>query len=86
MLTVYTKPDCVFCVRAKNLLNNRGVEFEEKVLGVDITRDEFVNIYPWARTMPQIFQEDGTSIGGFSQLEEYFKDLPSPGVSINEID
>jgi len=71
MLTVYTKPDCVFCTKAKLLLKSKEIPFQEKVLGVDISREEFIDIYPWARTMPQIFQEDGTSIGGYTQLEAH---------------
>lgn len=71
MLTVYSKENCPFCVKAKHRLDLLGLEYEEKVLGVDITKEEFLAIYPNARTVPQIIEADGTNIGGWTQLSEH---------------
>ena len=36
----------------------------------DFSRDEFFNIFPTARTFPQI-KIDGTDIGGYTELEAW---------------
>jgi glutaredoxin len=68
MLTVYSKEGCNFCMKAKAHLDKLGVEYLEKLLNRDFDRDAFLFIYPDARTFPQIVEEDGTVIGGYSQL------------------
>jgi glutaredoxin 3 len=72
MNKVYSKDNCPYCVKAKNLLNARGIEFTEIKIGVDITRDEFLEAFPNARTVPQIILE-GEHIGGYTKLVEYLK-------------
>jgi glutaredoxin 3 len=72
MNKVYSKDNCPYCVKAKNLLNARGIEFTEIKIGVDITRDEFLETFPSARTVPQIILE-GEHIGGYTKLVEYLK-------------
>lgn len=71
MLTVYSKENCPFCVKAKNRLNLLGVNYSEVILGVDMTKEDFLSIYPNARTVPQIIEADGTVIGGWTQLEAH---------------
>jgi len=64
---LYTTPGCPFCVRAKRLLDQRGIPFEE----VDVAADEVLRAEivrrTGRRTVPQIFI-DGRSIGGFEEL------------------
>lgn len=36
---IYSKENCINCVRAKALLTARGIEFEEKMAGVDYDVD-----------------------------------------------
>ena len=53
---IYTKFGCGFCVRAKRLLDEKGVDYTEH----DITmggpkREEMLERAPGARTVPQIF-------------------------------
>ncbi len=65
---IYTKFLCGFCVRAKNLLERKGVDFEE----FDITmnaekREEMLARSNGGRTVPQIFI-DGAHIGGSDDL------------------
>ena len=67
-IDIYTKFGCGFCVRAKKLLESKGVEYNE----YDITmggpkRDEMMERAPNARTVPQIFI-DGTHVGGSDEL------------------
>lgn len=74
---VYTKPNCEYCVKAKALLTNKGLEYRELVLGEDFTRDDLLSWFPLANTFPQIevFNDAGqaTYIGGFTQLNESLK-------------
>jgi glutaredoxin 3 len=65
---IYTKFACPYCVRAKQLLDGKGVPYTE----YDITmggakRDEMVARVPGARTVPQILIND-TPIGGSDDL------------------
>ena len=78
MFTVYSKPACVYCDRAKSLLTVKGLPFEVVNLDVGqpkeegakyISRDELLARIPNARTMPQIMKNDEL-IGGFTELRE----------------
>ena len=40
MLTVYSKANCTFCDQAKNLLQSKGIAFEERKLGDGWTKEE----------------------------------------------
>ena len=65
---IYTKFGCGYCSRAKRLLDDKSVDYEE----FDITmggpkRDEMVARAPGARTVPQIFVGD-THVGGADEL------------------
>ena len=65
---IYTKFACPYCVRAKQLLDGKGVPYTE----YDITmggakRDEMLARVPGARTVPQILIND-TPIGGSDDL------------------
>ena len=67
MTVVYTKDNCPYCVKAKALLKGYGLEYKEIVIGRDISREEFLDTYPNARTVPQIIL-DGEHIGGYDDL------------------
>jgi glutaredoxin 3 len=65
---IYTKHNCPFCVRAKNLLAKKGVAFEEiDVEERDDLRDWLVEA-TGQRTVPQIFVGN-RSLGGFSDVD-----------------
>ena len=68
MVTIYGKPACGYCVMAKTLCEQKGVEYEYLNMGDDYTTEEFFNTFPQARTFPQI-KVDGESIGGYTELE-----------------
>lgn len=67
-VTVYTKSSCPFCVRAKRLLDRKGVAYEEiSVEGKDDLRAWLVEA-TGQMTVPQIFVGE-RSLGGFSDLD-----------------
>ena len=75
---VFSKPSCPNCVKAKKMLDDRGVVYETKELGVDINPDELFEHFdslelPRPRTAPQIFL-NGTYIGGYDDLVKYVEE------------
>ena len=70
---IWTKTYCPYCVNAKNLLQAKGIEYEERnIQEGEWTREQLLEAVPGARTVPQIFI-DGKLIGTFEHLKEYFK-------------
>ena len=71
-ITVYTKENCVYCVKAKSLLKGLGLTFTEKKLEEFSSVDEMIkDIGKKVRAMPQI-KIDDELVGGYNQLIEYF--------------
>lgn len=65
---VYTTDYCPYCVRAKQLLDMKDVDYSEiDVTGDDTARAELVQKAEGRRTVPQIFI-NGKSIGGFDDM------------------
>jgi glutaredoxin 3 len=69
---VWSKDACPFCVQAKALLEARGIEFEERNVSKDWTREQLLEAVPNARTLPQIFLDD-QHIGGFTDLRAHLR-------------
>ena len=73
-IIVYSKNNCVYCNKAKTLLKNLGLSFEEKKMEEFESVDAMLeDIGKKVRTMPQI-KIEGKLIGGYNQLIEYFAD------------
>lgn len=70
-VAVFTRDGCPFCVRAKGLLNDAGIEFEELVLNRDYT-DQTLRAVSARITYPQVFI-DGKHIGGSDDLAEWLE-------------
>jgi GrxC family glutaredoxin len=64
---IYTTPNCSFCVRAKRLLDARGIPFREIDLATDDALRAEIIQRTGRRTVPQIFIDE-RSIGGFEEL------------------
>ena len=73
MLDVYTRPTCIWCIRAKELLNSKDIPFKNLDINDDELRKELKVKAPGIKTIPQIFK-DGNRIGGYEDLVEYLKD------------
>lgn len=76
MFTVYSKPACGFCDKAKSLIASKGLAFNEVIIDVGqpkdasktyCTVDELRQLVPDVRSVPVIFQ-NGNHIGGYSDL------------------
>lgn len=69
-VTIYTRPWCPYCRRAKNLLRAKGVVFDEiDIEGSDKLEAEMVARAQGRDTVPQIFI-DGHHVGGCDDLYE----------------
>ena len=65
---IYTKMFCGYCVRAKRLLGDKGVDFQEYDISLGgPKRAEMVQRAHGRTTVPQIFI-DGTHVGGSDDL------------------
>jgi glutaredoxin-like protein len=69
-VSIITKPGCPFCAKAKKLLDEKGYEYEEIVLGKDASLTSLTAI-SGRETVPQVFI-GGKHIGGSDDLEVYF--------------
>ena len=69
---IWSKENCPFCVQAKALLESKGIEFEERNVSADWTREQLLEAVPTARTLPQIFLDDNY-IGGFTELRRHLQ-------------
>jgi glutaredoxin-like protein len=68
-VTVFSRPGCPFCAKAKGLLRDAGIEFEELVLNKDYT-DRTLRAVADATSYPQVFV-DGKLVGGADDLEAW---------------
>ena len=65
---IYTKTFCGFCVRARHLLEAKGVSFDEYVIdGGGPKREEMIQRANGRSTVPQIFI-GGRHVGGCNDL------------------
>lgn len=68
-VSIITKPGCVHCAKAKATLTERGLAFEEVVLGRDVSMTT-VRAITGRETAPQVFI-GGQHIGGNDDLQAY---------------
>lgn len=68
-VTVFTRKGCPFCAKAKGMLHDAGIEFEELLMGRDYT-DRSLRAVVGSTSVPQVFI-DGDAIGGSDKLEEW---------------
>jgi glutaredoxin len=77
MIIIYSKDNCPKCNMAKQLAEENGIEHSIVKIGFDISREEFMETFPAARSAPYIVktnESDGAVIvGGFEQLQEMYK-------------
>lgn len=66
---IYTWATCPFCIRAKALLDSKGINFtEHKIDGDDNARGQMALRAGGRRSVPQVFIDD-KHIGGYDDLQ-----------------
>lgn len=71
-VVIYSKPNCNWCVKAKELMNRLGLQYDEKILEQDYTREELRKLVPenLPLTVPQIFVYN-KRVGGYEDFVDY---------------
>jgi len=73
---IWSKDQCMFCDWAKELLESKGIEFEERNISHGPwTREQLQEAAPGSKTVPQIWLH-GKYVGGFTELQTYIKNNP----------
>ena len=72
MIEIYGTDSCVFCNKAKELLETYIKEYTY----IDVTETEdttaaFFKKFPDVRTVPQLALSDGHHIGGYKELKKW---------------
>ena len=75
-IDIYGKPQCPFCDKAKALCEQKGYDYTYHQLNVDFSKEERFELFPSARTFPQI-RVNEVNIGGYDQLNQWSQDLES---------
>lgn len=69
MVSLFAKIGCPFCAKAKQMLAEHGLDYEEMLVGRDVTTRS-LRAVAGATTVPQVFI-DGKLIGGSEALAAY---------------
>ncbi|MDY6783266.1 MAG: glutathione peroxidase [Cyanobacteriota bacterium] len=69
LISMFAKVGCPYCARAKQMLSDRGISYEEIILGKDAT-SKSLQAVSGSTTVPQVFV-DGKLIGDSEALEAY---------------
>jgi glutaredoxin 3 len=71
-VTIYTTKTCPYCVRAKQLLDRKGIEYQEISAEDEAVREAMIAKAGGQRTVPQIFINNH-HVGGSDALYELDK-------------
>ena len=72
-ITIYSKEDCPYCVRAKALLDRKGVSYEEIDVEADMYARAEMQRLGGGRTVPQIFA-DGKYVGDCDGMHALYEE------------
>lgn len=67
MVTIYTGALCGYCAMAKRLLQDKGVDYQEIPVDMDVVRRAEMEQRSGRRTVPQVFIGE-QHIGGYDDL------------------
>ena len=81
MFDIYTRPDCVWCNKAKELLFKEGIEYNDYDINQKFLREELKSKAPGIKTIPQIFKS-GVRIGGYQDLVTYLEEKTNVRISM----
>lgn len=72
MFTIYGQPNCVWCERAKSLLDERNLPYIYYEITDPGNRYMFGADFPGRRTVPAVMYNK-QNIGGYEELREWLK-------------
>jgi glutaredoxin len=71
--TVYTKTDCPYCYKVKQVLELTGNKFVEYTLGEDFTKEQFYAEFGEGSTFPQVLC-NSEKLGGCTDTVKFLKE------------
>lgn len=71
--TIYTKEECPYCYKVKQVLELTGHKFVEYTLGEDFTKDQFYAEFGDGSTFPQVLCDD-KKLGGCTDTVKFLKE------------
>jgi len=82
-IEVYTRsqPPCSYCMATKATLQAKRLDFIEYEVGKDLSKEQLIEKFPMARTMPVVLVDD-TYIGGYNELEDHLLSRALGGMAI----
>jgi len=72
-VVIYSKDRCGYCEMAIKLTELKKHDSVVKKLDVDFTREELLELFPTAKSFPQIVV-DGKHIGGYNEYARYLQE------------
>ena len=72
MIKMYSKENCPNCDHARKMLVNKNMPFEEIKIDQDTSSKQWL-VEQGFRSVPQIWDSQGTYIGGYVDLKKYFE-------------
>ena len=73
-MVIYSKDNCPWCDRAKELMYSKDAVYREIKIGRDISREEFMEQFPTVRTVPYILINEELA-GGYDVLLSHYNSL-----------
>ena len=72
MYKIYTRNSCIYCDMAKALMKENDIDFME--INIDFDNEERLLLKEQGyKTVPQIYNEVNSHIGGYTELLDIFK-------------
>ena len=70
-ILIHTTNGCTYCEHMKELCKRAKVDYESIEIDKDITRQDFITLFPGVNTSPHIII-DGQVIGGLVETAKFF--------------
>jgi len=71
--TIYSKRGCPFCERIKMVLNAKGMQYNELILGEHFDREQLYQKFGKNATFPQVLMND-QHLGGCTDAVKYLRE------------
>jgi len=82
MIVIYGRDDCAFCDMAIKLATEMDIPHRVNKMGTDVSMYEFKDMFPVARTVPQIHKVGPSGneyIGGYTEFKAWVSSIEMLG-------
>jgi glutaredoxin 3 len=76
--TIYGNSRCYWCSRAKTLLESHSIGYSFLDTDIDTNLNELKQRAPHAKTIPQIWDNENSYVGGYHDLEDLLEESFGP--------